>query len=156
MRYFIRSLKTFVYFLLIFIVIVAIVVASGMSELNVDSLFRDGYKSLWQISALLLAIAAVYPKVSYVKSYPRINGNLSGNRVQIISLMEEFGYEVEKDSLHSMTFRMKSRTARLSRKYEDRITITQESAALSVEGLRKDVVRIVSRMEYRMGGHDGE
>ena len=51
-----------------------------------------------------------------------------------------------------MTFRLKSHGARLARRYEDRITLEQTADGLSVEGLRKDVVRIVSRMEYRLGG----
>ena len=50
-----------------------------------------------------------------------------------------------------MTFRLKSKSARFSRKYEDRVTIEQTENGVSVEGLRKDIVRIVSRMEYRMG-----
>ena len=96
MRYLIRSLKTFLYFLAIFIIIVAVVVLSGMEEFDIDSLFRDGYKSLVQIFIVLALIAAVYPKVSYAKLFPRINGNLSGNRIQITGLMEEFGYVVER------------------------------------------------------------
>lgn len=151
MRYFIRSLKTFVWFLLIFVIIVAVVVLSGMSEFNIETMFRDGYNSLWQIMALLLAIAAVYPKVSYVKVFPKVNGNLSGLRVQLISLMQEFGYEVEKESVGMMTFRLKSGAARFSRRYEDRITMEQTETGLSVEGLRKDIVRIMSRIEYRLG-----
>ena len=143
MRYFIRSLKTFVWFLLIFVIIVAIVVLTGMSEFDIETMFRDGYNSLWQIMALLIAIAAVYPKVSYVKVFPKVNGNLSGLRVQIISLMQEFGYEVEKESVGMMTFRLKSGAARFSRE--------QTETGLSVEGLRKDIVRIMSRMEYRLG-----
>ena len=151
MRYLIRSLKTFLYFLAIFIIIVAVVVVSCMEEFDIDSLLRDGYKSLVQIFIVLALIAAVYPKVSYAKLFPRINGNLSGNRIQITGLMEEFGYVVENDSLGKMTFRLKSKSARFSRKYEDRVTIEQTENGVSVEGLRKDIVRIVSRMEYRMG-----
>ena len=59
MRYLIRSLKTFLYFLAIFIIIVAVVVLSGMEEFDIDSLFRDGYKSLVQIFIVLALIAAV-------------------------------------------------------------------------------------------------
>ena len=103
MRYLIRSLKTFLYFLAIFIIIVAVVVLSGMEEFDIDSLFRDGYKSLVQIFIVLALIAAVYPKVSYAKLFPRINGNLSGNRIQITGLMEEFGYVVENDIVASQT-----------------------------------------------------
>ncbi len=149
MRYFIRSLKTFLYFLLIFVIIIAVFVISGMTELNIETMFRDGYKSLWQIFGILVLISAVYPKVTYVRTVPKIHGNLSGCRVQIIELMKGFGYVVEHESVGKMTFRQKSAGAKLSRRYEDRITFEQTDAGLTVEGLRKDVVRIVSRMEYK-------
>lgn len=154
MRYFIRSLKTFLYFLLIFVIIIAIFVISGMAELNIETMFRDGYKSLWQIFGILILIAAVYPKVSYVKTTPRISGNMSGCRVQIIEIMQGFGYVLEKESVNVMTFRQKSAGARFSRKFEDRITFEQGEGGLTIEGLRKDVVRIVSRMEYRINNNE--
>lgn len=154
MRYFIRSLKTFIYFSIIFVLIVAAFIFSGMVEPDIETMFRNGYKSLWQILAILVLIAAVYPKVTYVKSAPRISGNLSSNRVQISSIMHDLGYVVENESVGIMTFRQKHKSARFSRRYEDRITFEQEDNSLTVEGLRKDVVRIVSRMEYRLGNEN--
>ncbi len=151
MRYLIRSIKTFLYFTLIFIVIVAVFVISGMTEFNIETMFRDGYKSLWQILAIMVVIAAVYPKLNYVKSFPGIKGNLGSNRVQISEIMHDFGYVEEKESVEKMTFRQIHFSARLSRKFEDRITFEQDGDRISVEGLRKDIVRIVSRMEYRLG-----
>ena len=150
MRYFIRAVKTFIYFSLLFILIIAVFVISGMSELDIETMFRDGYKSLWQILAIMAAISAVYPKLSYGRSDVRIKGNLSGNRVQITEIMQDFGYSVEKESVGMMTFRLKSTGARLARKFEDRVTIGQDEKGLSVEGLKKDTVRIISRMEYRL------
>ncbi len=154
MRYFIRSLKTFVYFLLIFVLIVAVFVITGMTEFDIETMFRDGYRSLWQILGILVLIAAVYPKVSYVKATPRVHTSLSSSKVQIAGMMQEFGYEQEKDADGIMTFRLKSAGGRLSRKFEDRIIFGEEANRITVEGLRKDVVRIVSRMEYRMNDRE--
>ena len=128
------------------------VVISGTVELDIETMFRDGYTSLWEILAIMVAISAVYPKLSYTRSIPGIKGNLSANRVQITTLMQEFGYEVEHESVSKMTFRLKSRGARLARKYEDRVTFEQDGEVLYVEGLKKDLVRIISRMEYRLNG----
>lgn len=150
MRYFIRSVKTFIYFFLIFVLIIAVFVISGTAELNIETLFRNGYTSLWEIFGILVLIAAVYPKVSYVKSVPHISGNLSSNRVQITEIMHGLDYVTEKESEEKMTFRLKSAAGRFSRRYEDRITIEAAGSVLTVEGLRKDVVRIISRMEYRL------
>lgn len=154
MRYFIRALKTFIYFTLLFVLIIAVFVISGTVELDIETMFRDGYTSLWEILAIMVAISAVYPKLSYTRSIPGIKGNLSTNRVQIISLMQDFGYEVEHESVGKMTFRLKSAGARLARKYEDRVTFEQNGEVLSVEGLKKDLVRIISRMEYRLNNED--
>ena len=152
MRYFIRALKTFIYFTLLFVLIIAVFVISGTVEPDVETMFRDGYTSLWEILGIMVIISGIYPKLSYTRSVPRIKGNLSANRVQITTLMQEFGYEVEHESVSKMTFRLKSRGARLARKYEDRVTFEQDGEVLYVEGLKKDLVRIISRMEYRLNG----
>ena len=75
---------------------------------------------------------------------------VSLDQVQITEIMQDFGYSVEKESVGMMTFRLKSTGARLARKFEDRVTIGQDEKGLSVEGLKKDTVRIISRMEYRL------
>lgn len=154
MRYFIRSLKTFVYFLLIFVIIVAFFVLSGMTEFNIETMFRNGYASLWQIAVILVLIAAVYPKVSYTDYQTCVRTGGKNLRQSITAIMQEFNYIPEKDEDDVMTFRQKNTGARLSRRYEDRITVSLGGERVCVEGLRKDVVRIVSRMEHRLSGND--
>ena len=63
--------------------------------------------------------------------------------------MEEKGYRLEKEDGENLTFRLKNPINRLSRMYEDRITFTRTVSGFQLEGLRKDVVRIVYGLEYK-------
>jgi len=49
-----------------------------------------------------------------------------------------------------MTFRSKSLANRIFRMGEDRITITKSLGGFEVEGLSRDIVRIVFALEYKL------
>ena len=53
MRYFVRAVKYFFYFTILFVVIMAALVFVGVVKADVSLMFRDGYKSLWQIALLV-------------------------------------------------------------------------------------------------------
>ena len=61
--------------------------------------------------------------------------------------MENHYYSLEKAKPGMMTFRHDGTVSRLSRMFEDRITITATEGGVTVEGLRKDVLRIASGLE---------
>ena len=147
MRYFIRSLKTFVYFLLIFVIIVAFFVLSGMTEFNIETMFRNGYNALWQIALLFAVLAAIYPKVGYVNRMATMQDSWDNVRNDIKKYMENHYYSLEKAKPGMMTFRHDGTVSRFSRMFEDRITITATEGGVTVEGLRKDVLRIASGLE---------
>ena len=52
MKYFIRAVKYFFYFTILFVIIMAALVFIGVVKADVSLMFRDGYKSLWQIALL--------------------------------------------------------------------------------------------------------
>ena len=55
MKYFIRAVKYFFYFTILFVVIMAALVFIGVVKADVSLMFRDGYKSLWQIACYSLS-----------------------------------------------------------------------------------------------------
>ena len=61
--------------------------------------------------------------------------------------MESKGYKIEHEEGENMTFRNRLFINKLSRMYEDRITFTRELGGFSVEGLRKDTIRIIYGLE---------
>lgn len=67
MKYFIRAVKYFFYFTILFVVIMAALVFIGVVKADVSLMFRDGYKSLWQIALLFAFVSAFYPRFGFIK-----------------------------------------------------------------------------------------
>ncbi|MBQ8421693.1 MAG: hypothetical protein IJX11_05480 [Bacteroidales bacterium] len=150
MKYFVRAVKYFFYFVILMCLILAALVLIGAAEYNgIDSLFADGYNSLWKIAVFFAVIAAVYPKVGFIKRDAFVQGEWNDIRSGVASFMNERGYELESEGADAVTFRFRGIAGRLSRMYEDRVTITREPEKLCLEGLRKDVMRLAAGLENR-------
>ena len=63
--------------------------------------------------------------------------------------MKERRYELEEENGNMLSFRIKGIAGKLSKMYEDRITITRTLDGYYMEGLRKDVLRLASGLEYK-------
>ena len=155
MKYLIRSLKYFVWFVLILAITLAILTALGLVEANLESMFRDGTKSLWQIAALFFILALIYPISGFRKQKAVIPGEFGEIRDKIVGLMGQRGYVLEKEDGENMSFRLETKFRQAMKMFEDRITMTREPGGFNVEGLRREVVRIISFLEYKFK-EDGE
>ena len=107
MKYFVRSVKYFFYFTFLFVVIMAALVLIGVVKPDVSLMFRDGYKSLWQIALLFAFVSAFYPRFGFIKRSAIINGEFSDIRGGIIEYMEARGYRLESENGENMTFRLR-------------------------------------------------
>ena len=146
-KYIIRAVKYFFYFTFLMIIIMCVLVLAHVVEGNIETMFRDGYKSLWQIVVMFACVAAIYPIFGFVKKMALIPGEPSENRDGIIKYMEDRGYKLETEHDGRMTFRNRSIVNRISRMCEDRITLTPTLGGFEVEGLRKDTIRIIYGLE---------
>ena len=107
MRYLIRSLKYFIWFAVILSITMAIMVGLGLVEADFNLMFRDGIKSIWQIAALFLILALVYPIVGFRKQEAVVSGEYSEVREKVINFMESRGYYLETEEGEIMTFRLR-------------------------------------------------
>lgn len=149
MKYLVRAIKYFFYFSFLFVVIMAALVFIGAVKADVSLMFRDGYKSLWQIALLFAFVSAFYPKFGFIKRSAVITGEYSDIRGGIIEYMEARGYRLESEDGENLTFRLRSKFSALFKMFEDRISLTREPGGFEVEGLTKEVVRIVGGLEYK-------
>ena len=156
MKYFIRAVKYFFYFTILFVVIMAALVFIGVVKADVSLMFRDGYKSLWQIALLFAFVSAFYPRFGFIKRSVILKGEYSDLRGGIIEYMEMRGYRLESEDGENMTFRLRSKFSALFKMFEDRITMARELGGFEVEGLTKEVVRIVGGLEYKFRVLDEE
>lgn len=147
MKYFVRAVKYFIYLSVLIVVILGLLVLIKAVEPNIDTMFRNGYDALWQIALLFAVLSAIYPKVGYAAKDAAISGDWDTVRADIKKYMESHYYSLEKAKPGLMTFRHNGTVSRISRMYEDRITIKEIPGGVNVEGLRKDVLRIASGIE---------
>lgn len=151
MKYFIRAVKSLLYFVIVFAVIVGILYffierPKGIAPAD---MFQEG--SLWKIVLFFAVFGAVYPAVSFFKRKLYANGDFAKYRPTILSAMEELGYELEKEDGETVSFRRKKAGERLFRLFgEDRITFTISDNPFIIEGYRKDIMRIYSSLSYHM------
>ena len=156
MKYFLRAVKYFIYLSVLIVIIMALLVLIKVVEPDIGSMFRNGYDALWQIAILFAAVSAIYPRIGYVTRDAAMSGSWDETRGEIKKFMENHYYSLEKAKPGLMTFRHNGSVSRLSRMYEDRITITSAEGGGMGEGLRKDVLRIVSGLERIPGRNSGQ
>ena len=150
MKYIIRAVKYFIYFSLTCAIIVTVLVTIGAVEGNIDSIFEEGYRSIGKIAAFFAVVAAVYPKLGFITRGISVSGSWEEIREQTLEFMTERRYELESESPEKVTFRVKGIAGKLSKMYEDRLTMTRTIDGWQMEGLRKDALRISSALEHRL------
>jgi hypothetical protein len=156
MRYLIRAVKYFFYFAIILALILGILVLIGFVEPDPDQLFRNGTRSLWQIGILFAIVAAVYPKFGFVARNVMIPGEYAEIRPKIVSYLEKRGYRLESEEGENLSFRLRSKLNALTRMLEDRITLKRALGGFQVEGITKDVVRLIHGLEYAFRNDETE
>ena len=154
MKYLRRSVKYFFYFAILFVIIMVLMVALGAVEADIDLMFTKGYESLWQIALMLVVISAAYPYFGFMKKETIIPGEYAGIRGGIIAYMEERGYMLVSEEGENLRFRSRSVVRRIFRMFEDDITMTRSFTGFTMEGLRKDLVRLSSGLEYKFRNPD--
>jgi len=150
MKYFVRAVKYYLSLLILIAVILGILVFIGAAEADIKTMFRNGYDALWQIAILFAVIAAIYPKFGFVEKEAVFPGSWAETRDGIAGYMASRNYVIEKEEEGKISFRHKGILNRISRMYEDRITVSSVFSGVKVEGLRKDVFRIAAGLEYNM------
>jgi hypothetical protein len=148
MKYFVRSVKYFFYFAILTSLLLLILSYLGMAEKNLINNFEGGYNALWKLAIFYAAVGAVYPKLGFINRKLYIDASIDITP-DVVEFMRERRYEKESQTEDTITFRLKGFGPRLVKMYEDRITITRTLDGYYMEGLRKDVLRIASGLEYK-------
>ena len=150
MKYFIRAVKYFFYFAFLTTAIVLVLVATGMASGDINELFEGGYNALWKMAIFFAIVGAVYPKLGFTSRKIYVQKSKDEIRDAAVEYMSERSYGFESETPDSMTFRYRGTIGRLTRMYEDRIILTRTEDGYIMEGLRKDVMRLATGLEYRL------
>lgn len=149
MKYLIRSVKYFFYFSFLCAVIVSALVLIGAVEGDINAIFAEGYGSIGKIAIFFAMVSAVYPKVSFITREVAVNQDWKDIREDAVDFMKERGYELESENEGTVSFRLRSAAGKLKRMYEDRITMTRYGNVYTLDGHRKDVMRLAMGLEHR-------
>ncbi|MBO4475412.1 MAG: hypothetical protein J5737_01635 [Bacteroidales bacterium] len=144
MRYFIRAAKYFVQLLVILTLIIAVLMAAKIVDTDISQLFVNGYDSLWQIALLMAAFAAMYPRLGYARREALVPGSDEEAYPVLDRVMTSHGYQKEARTDGRLSYRKSSFGDRLTRLWEDRITVDRIATGFGLEGYNRDVVRLVN------------
>ena len=147
MKYFIRALKYYIYLVILLVIIILVLVLTGFVEADLSKMFVNGYDSLWQIALVMLVFALIYPRFGFSKRTAHIFGSPEELRPDIMKVMESQGYRLESEGDGRFTFLRRSGLSRALKMWEDRITLSPTGAGMEVEGLTRDLSRVVSGLE---------
>lgn len=156
MKYFIRAVKYFIYIVFIFtFVIWAMSCLSNQklmyTPMEIVNNLTHGWNSVWMILGMFAIFSAIYPMLGYMKKILNFSGSIEEYKAEFDEFMDIRGYSLEKNSDECLCYRLNGAMSRLSRSFEDRITIRQSARGFEIEGIRKDVVRIASGLESKFG-----
>ena len=150
MKYIVRAVKYFISVCVLAALIILVLVLLGYVSSDVDVMFQQGWKSIGYIAIMFAVVSAIYPRFGYKKRLAGALGDFADLRPGVVSYMEEHGYVLESEDEEKMTFRSRSVLNRIFRVWEDRVTIEKTLGGFEVEGLTRDVYRIVYGLEYKL------
>ena len=154
MKYLVRVVKYFIYLTVILALFIAVLMLLNLVGTTVDEIFKNGARSLWQVAGIVAVFAAVYPMLGFTRRSAMIPGEYPALRQGVVDVMHDRGYVLESENAdvpgeERLTFRKRSPLLRLTRMFEDRITLTKDFGGFSLEGPSKDLVRLVGALEFK-------
>lgn len=150
MKYFVRSIKYFIYFIILGSILLAIMTLWTGGNFDVSTMFVEGMTSVWKILGLFALISAFYPALSYQKRSIAYSGSWQEAKPKVIAFMDSRKFKIETDTVQRLTFICKSPSSRLVKMYEDRITMDISQGTILIEGHRKELARIIFALEAEL------
>ena len=153
MTYLRRAFKYFIQITLLFAVIIAVLMVTGMVSKDISVAFQRGWTSIFWILSLFAVMSLAYPFFGYQKRKINVTGDPADYKEGIVQALGTRHYVLESDEDGVLKFRLSSPVNRAARMWEDRITLTPELGGFVAEGLARDLVRVVSSIDYHFRNH---
>jgi len=145
MRYIARAFKYFIQVSVTLAAILAVLMLLGLVSKDINVLFRNGWTSVAWIAAMFAGVSAIYPLFGYARRTIDLDEIPEDARDTVDTYMRSRGYEMsQKNSPHGTVYRDRSLGRRIIRLGEDRVSIDFTPDGITVEGLNRDIVRIVT------------
>ncbi len=153
LTYLLRSVKYFIYLAIILTLVLFVLSLAGMTEWDVNVMFTEGTRSVWKIAGMLAVVSLIYPSVGFQRRKAVLAGSWEERRDEIVAVMADKGYVLVSETPEAAVFRSRNIVLRIFRMFEDKVVIRQDFGGFELEGLRKDIVRLVMHLEYRLSAN---
>ncbi|MBR6269169.1 MAG: hypothetical protein IKR30_01190 [Bacteroidales bacterium] len=151
MQYLRRALKFLIEFLIVFFVITGLIwfltIRKG-GEVPYSQIFEEG--AIPKLAVFFVAVAAIYPFLSFITRKIQLRSAFADYRSLVVEVFRSLGYIIEDENDKMISFRMERSADRLTRFFEDRITVSKESDPMVLKGYRRDLDRIVRNIKYKI------
>ena len=150
-----RALKYFIQLTIIFAIIIGILMLSNMASKDINTAFRHGWQSVHMILAAFAVMSLIYPFFGYGKRQVQATGDPSDHWKNIEKIMASRGYSfVGETPEGGQKFKLENVVSRVARLWEDTITINPVLGGFQVEGLNRDLVRVVMALDRKLNSYD--
>ncbi len=147
MKYLIRSIKYFLYFVILCGIIVTIVFTFSTKPEGTTIMDLFGGGAGYKMLAFFVAFSAIYPLLGFSKKEIYVS-NFAENKNEIIDLFKNANFVITQQTPYRIIFRPKNKFLRITRMCEDSITVDFSENPVIIDGLRKDVIRFARGIEY--------
>lgn len=145
-QYLIRSAKYLVWLLLLFMVVFLLMILTGGSQVgpaeSLELLFGSSRGTIMMCAIVFLAL--LYPRYGFVRR--EITADLYENREALLTAFARSGYRLEIETESVWIFRAAAGWKRALLLWEDTIRVAPTPAGFTLEGLRKEAVKVEFRL----------
>ena len=141
MKYLIRSLKYFVALCVLCVVLMALMILTGSSNLTAEETIYLMFHSdrFVLLGVAMVVLAAAYPRFGFITR--RVEGDVEQHRIQINNALHTAGFRLVKEEDGVLFFRGDGLLKRLSLLFEDEISVRQYGQWIEIEGIRRGVAK---------------
>lgn len=141
MKYLIRSLKYFIALCVLCVVLMALMILTGSSNLTAEETIYLMFHSdrFVLLGVAMVVLAAAYPRFGFITR--RVEGDVEQHRTQINNALHTAGFRLIKEDDGVLYFRGDGVLKRLSLLFEDEISVRQYGQWIEIEGIRRGVAK---------------
>ena len=146
MKYFVRALKYFAAFCVLYLAIVwlSVMTTKGMDVSAWDYIVANFQTTRGKLLGLaVVVLSAVYPRMGFMTR--RVVCDMEAERDYLLRVFAAAGFSLKEESEGRMVFRADNIISRLVMLFEDEIIVEQYGQWIDITGIRRGVAKVLYR-----------
>lgn len=146
MKYFVRALKYFAAFCVLYVAIVwlSVMTTKGMDISAWDYIAANFQTTRGKLLGLaVVVLSAVYPRMGFMTR--RVECDMETEHDYILQVFAAAGFTLKEESEGRMVFRADNILSRLFLLFEDEIVVEQYGQWIDITGIRRGVAKVLYR-----------